>query len=394
MNPNFLYSSHLANEYYLFFTNFKKIKSNIKSILKDRYKNISSFLVLSNQVQADSNSENFEDVYLSAFAQFKEEPGNFSNLVNNFQNFLALIIYQTGDIDEEEDDRHESTYLVLVSFMKIFKILYKINERFQIISYKEFYNGGVSTDLNLKAECQTYMRMLSKPKENEKIFCLIKYHWLFDPAAKSEILYIFNYNKQRSEILNGIMNIQNILFNPLSINSLYLYMEVRRNNLIEDTLNFISNPSLNFKKQLRVKFAGEQGVDEGGVKKEFFLLLIRQLFDPNYGMFSYNEKSRFFWFNPHSFEPKIKFELIGVILGLAFFNNVILDIKFPLVIYKKLLGLSTDLEDLKEIDEDLYKNFKFLLTTQEKNLEETLCTTFTAVVDHFGMKEVVPLKVK
>jgi hypothetical protein len=111
-------------------------------------------------------------------------------------------------------------------------------------------------------------------------------------------------------------------------------------------------------------------------------------------MFSYNEKSRFFWFNPHSFEPKIKFELIGVILGLAFFNNVILDIKFPIVIYKKLLGLSTNIEDLKEIDEDLYKNFQFLLTTQEKNLEETLCTTFTAVVDHFGMKEVVPLKVK
>ena len=33
----------------------------------------------------------------------------------------------------------------------------------------------------------------------------------------------------------------------------------------------------------------EQGVDEGGVKKEFFMLLIRQLFDPAYSMFTYNE---------------------------------------------------------------------------------------------------------
>ena len=35
---------------------------------------------------------------------------------------------------------------------------------------------------------------------------------------------------------------------------------------------------------------------------------------------------------------KIKYELIGTILGLAIFNGVILDIKFPLSVYKKLLG--------------------------------------------------------
>ena len=42
---------------------------------------------------------------------------------------------------------------------------------------------------------------------------------------------------------------------------------------------------------MKVKFMNEQGVDEGGVRKEFFLLLIRQIFDAKYGMFSYNEKS-------------------------------------------------------------------------------------------------------
>jgi ubiquitin-protein ligase E3 A len=70
-------------------------------------------------------------------------------------------------------------------------------------------------------------------------------------------------------------------------------------------------------KTYAVDFTGVVGVDEGGVKKEFFLLLVRQLFDANYGMFIYNEKTRLFWFNMYSFEPKIKFELIGIILGLA-----------------------------------------------------------------------------
>ena len=47
------------------------------------------------------------------------------------------------------------------------------------------------------------------------------------------------------------------------------------------------------------------------------MLLIRQIFDINYGMFNYNNKTRFFCFNYFSFETKIKFELIGIILGLA-----------------------------------------------------------------------------
>ena len=40
----------------------------------------------------------------------------------------------------------------------------------------------------------------------------------------------------------------------------------------------------------------------------------------------------------------MKFELIGIILGLAIFNNVILDVKFPLVVYKKLLEYHSDME--------------------------------------------------
>ena len=91
------------------------------------------------------------------------------------------------------------------------------------------------------------------------------------------------------------------------------------------------------------------------------MLLVRQLFDANYGMFVYNENTRLFWFNYFSFEPKLKFELIGIILGLALFNNVILDVKFPLVIYKKLLEIEPNLEDLKECDPDLYNTFIVVL---------------------------------
>ena len=43
-------------------------------------------------------------------------------------------------------------------------------------------------------------------------------------------------------------------------------------------------------------------------------------------------------------EMPMKYELIGILLGLAIYNQVLLDIKFPLVIYKKLLDRPIDLE--------------------------------------------------
>lgn len=49
-------------------------------------------------------------------------------------------------------------------------------------------------------------------------------------------------------------------------------------------LEIVSRDNANdLKKQLIVEFEGEQGVDEGGVSKEFFQLIVEQIFNPDYG---------------------------------------------------------------------------------------------------------------
>ena len=52
--------------------------------------------------------------------------------------------------------------------------------------------------------------------------------------------------------------------------SMHLMIKVHRDNIVEDTLKQITNSNINFKKPLRVAFIGEPGIDEGGVRKEFF----------------------------------------------------------------------------------------------------------------------------
>lgn len=48
-------------------------------------------------------------------------------------------------------------------------------------------------------------------------------------------------------------------------------------------------------KPLRVHFIGEEGIDAGGVKKEFFQLLVGELLSPDYGMLVYQPESHTYW---------------------------------------------------------------------------------------------------
>jgi len=51
----------------------------------------------------------------------------------------------------------------------------------------------------------------------------------------------------------------------------------------------------------------------------------------------YNPDNRLYYFNGHSFESPINFELIGTLMGLAPQNQVILDIPILSTCYKILL---------------------------------------------------------
>lgn len=54
-------------------------------------------------------------------------------------------------------------------------------------------------------------------------------------------------------------------------------------------------------------------------------------------------------------EDKTHFFLFGVLCGLALWNNSVIHLPFPLVLFKKLLGVEPTLEDLKEFSPDVGK---------------------------------------
>lgn len=89
--------------------------------------------------------------------------------------------------------------------------------------------------------------------------------------------------KAREAFFNSILNSRPV--------SQYLVLKVRRDCLIEDSLRGVSEVvgtgQEEIKKGLRIEFVGEEGIDAGGLRKEWFLLLVREVFDPHHGEFEF-----------------------------------------------------------------------------------------------------------
>jgi len=98
---------------------------------------------------------------------------------------------------------------------------------------------------------------------------------------------------------------------------------IRRNNILSDSLRVTEQYFQKLKKPttaLKITFAKEAGVDEGGLKKEWLALLINEIFDPKNGLFKLSHNQRCLYPNPQSFlVPKalMFFKFAGFIIGLV-----------------------------------------------------------------------------
>ena len=245
-----------------------------------------------------------------------------------------------------------------------------------------FYNDAANAELDLRSDYRNW-----KAPASASAFSFAAHPYILDPASKARLLQIDATQSMHRELQSAYIQ------SFFTRTSPYLVLRVHRANLIQDTLRQLSTQSADdYHKPLKVVFIGEQGIDEGGVRKEFFQLLIAQLFDPAYGMFTVDDETRTFHFNPLSLESTLEFELIGIVLGLALYNSIILDVRFPFAVYKKLLGVKVGWADLVRYNPSLARGLKKLDEDDSGCVEEVYAQTFTVDVDVFGEKKTEELK--
>jgi len=146
---------------------------------------------------------------------------------------------------------------------------------------------------------------------------------------------------------------------------LFFILKIRRDYILEDTIETLQHATPeDLRRQLKVVFEGEQGVDEGGLAREFFRLLSACVFTPDCGLFDpvMAKDAHVLWFDKASSKDVTDFWLAGVILGLAVYNNMPgLDVTFPFVLFKKIKGEPLELEDLRQVHPDVYLSLRSLM---------------------------------
>jgi ubiquitin-protein ligase E3 A len=173
----------------------------------------------------------------------------------------------------------------------------------------------------------------------------------------------------------------------------YLILRVRRAELLRDSIEELSTkPRWDYLKKLRVIFDGEEGKDAGGISREFLYLLSEQLFSPDFGMFKVVE-NRHLWFSGTIFQDLRMFFLCGAVVSLAVYNSIVLPIRFPLLLYKKLLSprKPLTLADLAEIDNEAAESLR-QIEMMKLRCEDVsdLCLTFSAGIDDLGQRRTIP----
>lgn len=164
----------------------------------------------------------------------------------------------------------------------------------------------------------------------------------------------------------------------------YFKVRVRRDFIVQDSLDCIRVNQNNLKKSIKVQFINEPGIDAGGLKKEWFLLLTRALFSPMTGMLHEDEDSHYLWFNVIPVNNLEVYYLFGAVLGLAIYNSTILDLSFPLALYKILLNIPVGLADYKDIYPVAASNLFKLRELNSDELDALGMTFEVTFQDSFG----------
>uniref|UniRef100_A0A2K5CTS5 E3 ubiquitin-protein ligase n=1 Tax=Aotus nancymaae TaxID=37293 RepID=A0A2K5CTS5_AOTNA len=133
-------------------------------------------------------------------------------------------------------------------------------------------------------------------------------------------------------------------------------MKLHRNNIFEESyrrIMSVKRPDV-LKARLWIEFESEKGLDYGGVAREWFFLLSKEMFNPYYGLFEYSATDNYtLQINPNSGlcnEDHLSyFTFIGRVAGLAVFHGKLLDGFFIRPFYKMMLGKQITLNDMESV---------------------------------------------
>uniref|UniRef100_A0A8D2LSJ4 E3 ubiquitin-protein ligase n=1 Tax=Varanus komodoensis TaxID=61221 RepID=A0A8D2LSJ4_VARKO len=153
-------------------------------------------------------------------------------------------------------------------------------------------------------------------------------------------------------------------------------MKLHRATIFEDSYRRIAavkKPD-HLKARLWIEFDGEKGLDYGGVTREWFFFLSKEMFNPYYGLFEYSATDNYtLQINPNSGlcnEDHLSyFRFIGRVAGMAVYHGKLLDGFLIRPFYKMMLQKPITLHDMESVDSEYYSSLKWILENDPAELD-------------------------
>jgi len=175
----------------------------------------------------------------------------------------------------------------------------------------------------------------------------------------------------------------------------HVKMVVRRHALLEDSVNAVMSLGRDdMRKRWRIEFAGEPGIEAGGLTREWFQLVTEKIFDPDFGLWLSSVNNQMaMQINPASHiscpDDYLRFfRFLGRVMGRALFDRQLIKGHMVRHLYKHLLGWPITFDDLEAQDEEYYSALKKITTMDDPSM---MCLDFTVTEDNLGERMDIPL---
>ena len=175
----------------------------------------------------------------------------------------------------------------------------------------------------------------------------------------------------------------------------HMRVNVRRDYLLSDSMMAVMSLSRkDLRKIWKFEFIGEEGIDAGGLAREWFQLVTEDIFNPDNGLWQYSQVNQMCMdVNPaselsHPEDHLVYFRFLGRILGKALFDRQLVSGHMVRHLYKHLLGWPITLEDLELVDTEFYSSLKKLTDIDDVSV---LCLDFTSTENYLGEMKTIEL---
>ncbi|XP_060080556.1 E3 ubiquitin-protein ligase HUWE1-like [Ylistrum balloti] len=174
-----------------------------------------------------------------------------------------------------------------------------------------------------------------------------------------------------------------------------LAVHVRREHVFEDSFRELFRRTVDeWKHRFYIVFEGEEGQDAGGLLREWYIIIAREIFNPMYALFSTSPGDRVtYTINPSSHcnsNHLSYYKFVGRIIAKAIYDNKLLECYFTRSFYKHIIGQTVKYTDMESEDYAFYQGLVFLLENDVKDLGYDLA--FSTEIQEFGVTESRDLK--